>query len=193
MLSGLKARGWTIGWCVALTACTLSPLPTLATSTTTSLTTSPTTSSTTSPTTSSLSNSAVDAETISEKPSHPDITRSGAMMKNPVGNAELTQLYADIKQMVGAAEATELAQCRKVGLGYRACGGPASYLIYSVQGLNEASLLEKVSRYNRLSQVESERLGLMSTCQIIEEPTVTLVAGVCQAKLVDSGDANSYE
>ena len=112
-------------------------------------------------------------------------------MKNPVANAELSQLYRDIQQMVGKAEATELAQCRKVGLGYRACGGPASYLVYSVQGLDEASLLQKVSRYNALSQAESERLGLMSTCQIIEEPAITLVSGVCQAKPAGAESTNT--
>ncbi len=106
---------------------------------------------------------------------------NGGSMHSPEQSAELSQLYQDIQQMVGKAEATELAQCRKVGIGYRSCGGPNSYLVYSVLGLDEATLLQKVSRYNALSQAESERLGLMSTCQVIAEPAITLVSGVCQA------------
>lgn len=128
---------------------------------------------------------------VSDKANSQSGSTSGDAMKNPVADTELSQLYRDIQQMVGKAEATELAQCRKVGLGYRACGGPASYLVYSVQGLDEASLLQKVSRYNALSQAESERLGLMSTCQIIEEPAITLVSGVCQAKPAGAESTNT--
>ena len=94
---------------------------------------------------------------------------------------ELTQRYAEIKTMIGEAKASEVQQCRKVAFGYKACGGPASYLIYSVQGLDETLLLKKVSEYNALSEAESRRLGLMSDCAIVPEPGVTLVGGVCKA------------
>jgi hypothetical protein len=122
--------------------------------------------------------------------SNPATTASnGGSMDSQNESAELRQLYQDIQQLVGKAEATELAQCRKVGFGYRSCGGPDSYLVYSVLGLDEATLLQKVSRYNALSQAEAERLGLMSTCQVIAEPAITLVSGVCQAVEAEaSGD-----
>ncbi len=103
----------------------------------------------------------------------------------PVANqgtaAELTQRYAEIKTMVGEAKASEVQQCRKVAFGYKACGGPASYLIYSVEGLDEALLLKKVSEYNALSKAETLRLGLVSDCAIVPEPGVTLEGGVCKA------------
>ena len=130
-------------------------------------------------------------EAVSDKTNSQSASTPGDAMKSPVTDAELSQLYRDIQQMVGKAQATELAQCRKVGLGYRACGGPASYLVYSVQGLDEANLLQKVSRYNALSQAESERLGLMSTCQIIEEPAIALVSGVCQAIPAEADSTNT--
>jgi hypothetical protein len=90
-------------------------------------------------------------------------------------------LYAEIKAMVGTAAATEPLQCKKTGLGHKPCGGPASYLIYSTQGLDEARLLQKVSRYNQLVQAEQERLGLVSDCAIVPEPGVALVGGFCVA------------
>jgi len=103
----------------------------------------------------------------------------------PVANegtrAELTQRYNDIKTMIGEARASDVQQCRKVAFGYKACGGPASYLIYSVQGLDEVLLLKKVSEYNALAEAESRRLGLMSDCAIVPEPSVSLVGGVCKA------------
>lgn len=95
--------------------------------------------------------------------------------------AELQQRYADIKTMIGDAKASDVQQCRKVAFGYKACGGPASYLIYSVQGLDEAELLQKVAEYNALAQAEAKRLGLMSDCSMVLEPGVVWVGGVCKA------------
>lgn len=95
--------------------------------------------------------------------------------------AELEKRYAEIKSMIGEAKASDVQQCRKVAFGYKACGGPQSYLIYSVQGLDEAALLQKVSQYNALSEAEAHRLGLMSDCSMVLEPSVTLVGGVCKA------------
>lgn len=95
--------------------------------------------------------------------------------------AELATLLAEIKVLVGTAAATEPAQCKKTGFGHKACGGPASYLIYSTQGLDEALLLQKVARYNQLDQAEQERQGLMSDCAVVPEPGVALVGGFCVA------------
>jgi len=93
----------------------------------------------------------------------------------------LKQRYAEIKTMIGDAKASDVQQCRKVAFGYKACGGPASYLIYSVQGMDEALLLQKVSEYNALAKAEAQRLGLMSDCAMVLEPSVVLVEGVCKA------------
>lgn len=111
---------------------------------------------------------------MSENPPTSPATKQGAP-------TELTQRYAEIKAMIGEAKASDVQQCRKVAFGYKACGGPASYLIYSVQGLDEALLLQKVSEYNALAQSESKRLGLMSDCAMVLEPSVTLVGGFCKA------------
>lgn len=94
---------------------------------------------------------------------------------------ESAALLAEIKAMVGTAAATEPAQCKKVGFGHKPCGGPASYLIYSTQGLDEPLLLQKVSRYNQLMQAEQQRLGLVSDCAVVPEPGVALVGGFCVA------------
>ncbi len=97
-------------------------------------------------------------------------------------------LYAEIKAMVGTAAASEPLQCKKTGLGHKPCGGPASYLIYSTQGLDEALLLQKVSRYNQLVRAEQQRLGLVSDCAVVPEPGVALVGGFCVA----SGQGDTF-
>ena len=107
----------------------------------------------------------------------------------PAGDStETAALFAEIKAMVGTAAATEPAQCKKTGFGHKPCGGPASYLIYSTQGLDEALLLQKVSRYNQLVQAEQQRLGLVSDCAVVPEPGVALVGGFCVA----SGNGDTF-
>ncbi len=96
-------------------------------------------------------------------------------------SARMAQLLQEIKQLVGTAAADAPAQCRKVGFGHKPCGGPASYLVYSVKDLNEAQLLSKVQLYNQLTQAEHERLGLVSDCAVVPEPGIALVDGVCVA------------
>jgi len=121
----------------------------------------------------------VAADTIQEQ------KMSDPVQSLPVANqatrAELTKRYAEIKAMIGEAKASELQQCRKVAFGYKACGGPSSYLIYSVAGLDEALLLQKVAEYNALEQAESQRLGLISDCAVVSEPGLILEGGVCKA------------
>lgn len=95
--------------------------------------------------------------------------------------AELKALYNDIVQMAGKAQANDLSQCRVVGFGAKACGGPQSYLVYSTLNGNETELLHKVERYNALIRMQNEQQGLMSDCAIVPEPAVVLVNGFCQA------------
>ncbi len=94
---------------------------------------------------------------------------------------ELKALYNDIQQMAGKAQANDVAQCRVVGVGAKACGGPQSYLVYSTLSGNETELLQKVERYNALMRMQNEQQGLMSDCAIVPEPGVVLVNGFCQA------------
>ncbi len=121
------------------------------------------------------------------EPAMPTQTLS-QQQSQPAAAAERVTLLAEIKALVGSAAATEPAQCKKIGFGHKACGGPASYLIYSTQGLDEALLLQKVARYNQLDQAEQERQGMMSDCAVVPEPGVALVGGFCVA----SGNADAF-
>jgi len=134
------------------------------------------------PGTASTSNSAVETVTIAAaKEQKMPKTIESLPVANQESRVELQQRYAEIKGLIGEAKASEVQQCRKVAFGYKACGGPESYLIYSVQGLDEAVLLQKISEYNALSEAEAHRLGLISDCSMVLEPSVRLVGGVCKA------------
>lgn len=134
------------------------------------------------PVTATTSNTAVETEVVAAaKEQKMPKTIQSLPVANQDSRAELQQRYAEIKALIGEAKASDVQQCRKVAFGYKACGGPESYLIYSVQGVDEAVLLQKVSEYNALSEAEAHRLGLISDCSMALEPSVRLVGGVCKA------------
>lgn len=132
---------------------------------------------------------AVVPEAVAEPAAEAAITKVGEgntmaeQHKVTVGldKAELKALYNDIVQTAGKAQANNVAQCRVVGLGAKACGGPQSYLVYSTLNGNESDLLQKVERYNALMRMQNEQQGLLSDCAIVPEPGVVLVEGFCQA------------
>lgn len=101
--------------------------------------------------------------------------------KEPVSAMTQQQLYQHIQQMVGKAAADEVSQCRIAPLGHKPCGGPASYLVYSVRDLDEATLLAAIAQYTALDQTQHQAAGLVSDCSIVPEPVATLQHGVCVA------------
>lgn len=92
-----------------------------------------------------------------------------------------TELYQQIRQLTANPQADTLAQCRLVPLGHKPCGGPASYLVYSVKNLDEQDLLQKIEQYSRLSQARQQAAGLVSDCAIVPEPVLAIRDGLCVA------------
>jgi len=94
--------------------------------------------------------------------------------------AELATRLAEIKALIGAAAADQSNQCKVVGVGQKACGGPAFYLPYSTKDVDEALLLSKIDAYNQLAKAHNQRSGMMSDCAIVPVPQVALVGGFCK-------------
>ncbi|MEH8016435.1 hypothetical protein MN202_04275 [Rheinheimera muenzenbergensis] len=96
--------------------------------------------------------------------------------------ADLTSMRAEIMALIGEARADNVQQCRVAGFGSKPCGGPASYIAYSLKDKNETVLLALIEKYNSAAKAENERLGLMSDCAIVPKPAVVLENGVCTLK-----------
>ncbi len=112
-------------------------------------------------------------------PSQGDPTMTASNSAQPSKTKQ--QWYQQIKQQVGSAAADDVSQCRLAPLGHKPCGGPASYLVYSVRDLDEPALLAAIAQYNALDQAQQRASGLVSDCAIVPEPVVTLQNGVCVA------------
>jgi hypothetical protein len=82
------------------------------------------------------------------------------------------QRSAQIAQLIGTAPCDDEAQCRVIGIGARACGGPQRYLAWSIAHTDEVALHRMVELDARASAKELEAAGINSTCVVLPVPGV---------------------
>lgn len=124
-------------------------------------------------------------------------TSSLAPASNPAGVAPVKQQSAPavaggesaasilvrLRNMTMDSSCSSDAQCHTVGVGARACGGPAAYLAYSTAG---GASVEKVSavaaEHSRAQAAELARRGEAGVCSVVTDPGATCVAQVCKLR-----------
>lgn len=89
------------------------------------------------------------------------------------------QLQLRLERLTENKECEQDNQCKVIGVGARPCGGPDQYLIYSTQHTDEKMLSYTNERYQKLKKQQNEKLGLMSTCQMLLPPVSACVAKTC--------------
>ena len=75
-----------------------------------------------------------------------------------------------IQRLIGQAECQRDDECRSVGVGLQACGGPQAYLAWSTRSTNAQALMAAVSRYADERRLQITKTGEMSTCAVIPDP-----------------------
>ncbi len=85
---------------------------------------------------------------------------------------EKERLSREIFAEIGSAKCSSDNSCKTIGFGSKSCGGPSTYLIFSQDSSNEASLNEKIKKYNELDSRNNRTQGLISTCDISISPSV---------------------
>lgn len=91
----------------------------------------------------------------------------------------LQEVRAAIDAEIGEAQAEALAQCRLLPLGSRPCGGPSSYVAYSIAVTDSTRLADLAAVYRDLMQRRNEQSGLFSTCEVLSSPELALEGGRC--------------
>lgn len=92
----------------------------------------------------------------------------------------LQQEKAKIIKLVGKAKAETAKQCRLLALGQKACGGPESYLAYSITETDEKLLKQHAFMYKQLQQQMQTQSGLLSNCAVVPEARLEWSAGYCR-------------
>jgi len=89
-------------------------------------------------------------------------------------------LQAKVQQLIGDAGCDNSHQCRTVGIGAKACGGPESYLAWSVKVTDAQALNDAVQALAQARVEENKRSGMASDCAMRPEPTA-----VCRPRASD--------
>lgn len=89
------------------------------------------------------------------------------------------QLQLRLERLTENKECQQDNQCKVIGVGARPCGGPDQYLLYSTLHTDEKMLSYTNDRYQKLKKQQNEKLGLMSTCQMLMPPVSACIEKKC--------------
>ena len=111
------------------------------------------------------------------------MTRNDAPASEAPGSdtARLARLEREARAVASTTGCTAATACRTAPVGWRACGGPRSYVVYCPASTDTVALLRKLEELKRAEMEYNEREGGMSTCEMRMPPGVTVQGGSCVA------------
>jgi hypothetical protein len=89
------------------------------------------------------------------------------------------QLQLRLERLTENKHCEDDQQCKVIGIGARPCGGPEQYLLYSSLHTDEKMLSYTNERFQKLKKQQNDKLGLVSTCQMLLPPSTACVANKC--------------
>jgi len=95
---------------------------------------------------------------------------------------DAASLLVRIRNSIGNASCTESAQCKTVGVGSRACGGPEGYLPYSTSVTASAPLEALAARHAERRRAAASASGMVSACNVIPDPGAVCDQGMCRLR-----------
>ena len=101
--------------------------------------------------------------------------------------AESERLGQELRALIGGASCSSDAQCRTLAVGAKACGGPAAYLAWSVQGTDAQKLADTAARQAAAQRREIQASGLRSNCALVTDPGAACVAARCELANLSGG------
>jgi hypothetical protein len=106
---------------------------------------------------------------------------SPARPSTPTGPVNTTSLMRDIATEIGDAACDTDSQCRTLGVGAKACGGPEGYVAWSSK-VNDAGTRLKAlaAAHSAERDRENERSGMRSNCSVTPDP-----GAVCRPRVDD--------
>lgn len=106
--------------------------------------------------------------------------RSPTVAGGPVTSTSSASLMRDIAVEIGDAACDTDAQCRTLGVGAKACGGPEGYLPWSSKASNGSRLTALAAAHSLEREHENERSGMRSNCSVTQDP-----GAVCRPRVDD--------
>lgn len=93
--------------------------------------------------------------------------------------AEPAGAEAQLQALIGNATCSDDSQCRTLGWGAKACGGPQRWVAWSTQSSDGAALEALAKAHAEQERKEQQRLGMASNCAYVADPGARCVAQRC--------------
>lgn len=110
--------------------------------------------------------------------------RGGDSARNAAGvddTTRIARLERDARALAKTTGCDAASSCRTAPVGWRACGGPRTYVVYCAASTDTVALLRKLEELKRAEMEYNERSGAISTCEFRTPPAVTMQGGSCTA------------
>ena len=93
--------------------------------------------------------------------------------------ARLERMEDEIHALIGDPLCSDSTDCRFIAFGSKACGGPRTYLIYSISTVDTVELSKRVREHNEYEALLNRRYGVISTCGVPNPPDLGCRDGRC--------------
>jgi hypothetical protein len=94
--------------------------------------------------------------------------------------ATIARLEREARALAKTSGCKSDAECRTAPVGWRACGGPRTYVTYCAATTDSAALYRKLKALETAEKAYIAKAGMMSTCEFRMPPRATLQGGVCR-------------
>ena len=105
----------------------------------------------------------------------------GVSSPRPTVKPTIAGLQKSIADLVSEKSCDSKKQCQSIAYGAKACGGPTSYLIYSLKNTDKVKMSNEVGQYNQLVKEDNIRSGRISNCSMLIPPTLACRDNKCVA------------
>jgi len=109
------------------------------------------------------------------------IVACSANLPKQGGKPTRAGLQKNIANLVADKSCDNGKQCQSIAYGAKACGGPTSYLIYSLKNTDAVKLSSEVKQYNQLMKEDNRRSDRISNCSMLIPPTLMCRDNQCVA------------
>jgi hypothetical protein len=91
----------------------------------------------------------------------------------------LARLEREARALAKAEGCASASACRTAPVGWRACGGPRTYIAYCATTTDSVALFRKLEEIKAADMAANARSGMMSTCEMRLPPALALQGGRC--------------
>jgi uncharacterized phage infection (PIP) family protein YhgE len=106
----------------------------------------------------------------------------------PTKATDIATLHDQLNALVQDQSCDTSAQCRVIGVGSRACGGPNSYAIYSSKTASPAQVEALAKQITEQERAYNKKNSMVSICEHLTLPSTQCVENKC-VKLSNNAQA----